>query len=313
MKLSFITLDVFTKSNFSGNPLAIVQVPARFRNDLSEQQKQKIATEFNLSETVFLHEAESTDTIVEYDIFGARTRIAFAGHPTIGTAVYLMSHARADYPAITQLRTPLAGEVPIEYQAQSGLATVAVPHSLHVHQKRLPHPFADPERNSSGVDTVPLVSIVKGMTFILVPLASLEALGSVTAGLIPVSTVYQASHLDDGWDTGFTGTLYYCDITAFADEDAKHESGRLIRTRCIGRIEDPGTGSASSALCCCLALQEPQAKGPLFTYHLIQGVEMGRRCDIYVSVTRSQAGTAIEKVELMGNSTAPIMEGTLEI
>ncbi|MCJ1331439.1 hypothetical protein MMC10_008129 [Thelotrema lepadinum] len=313
MKLYYVTLDVFTKSRYSGNPLAIIRVPAAFRDDLSEEQKQKMATEFNLSETVFLHEAKSTDWIVDYDIFGARTRIPFAGHPTIGTAVYLSNHAPADYPAITCLRTPLAGEVPFDYQAQTGLATVSVPHNLHVHKKRLPHPWLEPDDNPSDVDTVPQVSIVKGMTFILVPLSTVKALGSVSSGLFPASDVYKGLHLDVGWDTGFTGTFYYCDVTALADKAARDAFRRVIRTRCIGRIEDPGTGSASSALCCYLALQEPQSAGPLFNYQLIQGVEMGRRCDIYVNVTRSQDGRAIEKVELIGNATAPVMEGTIEV
>lgn len=52
--LPFVTVDVFTKTRFAGNPLAIVNVPQG--QHVSDQQMQMIAKEFNLSETVFLHE-----------------------------------------------------------------------------------------------------------------------------------------------------------------------------------------------------------------------------------------------------------------
>ena len=48
--LTFHTLDVFTETRFGGNPLAVV-----FGGDaLDAEQRQRIAGEFNLSETVFV-------------------------------------------------------------------------------------------------------------------------------------------------------------------------------------------------------------------------------------------------------------------
>ena len=79
MKLDFVTLDVFSRQKFTGNQLAVVLVPAATRSLLNEQQKQRIATEFNYSETVFLHETGQDDTVVEYDIFTVQARIPFAG------------------------------------------------------------------------------------------------------------------------------------------------------------------------------------------------------------------------------------------
>ena len=58
-QLSFVTLDVFTQTRYTGNPLAIVKVPQAIT--LSQTQKQRIAREFNLSETVFLHEQTDKD------------------------------------------------------------------------------------------------------------------------------------------------------------------------------------------------------------------------------------------------------------
>ncbi|KAK5279107.1 hypothetical protein LTR16_007979, partial [Cryomyces antarcticus] len=89
--LTFVTLDVFTHTKFSGNPLAIVRVPVS--TSLTQEQKQVIAREFNLSETVFLHPALEGLRLPEWkiDIFTVPQEIPFAGHPIIGTACYVLS------------------------------------------------------------------------------------------------------------------------------------------------------------------------------------------------------------------------------
>lgn len=309
MKLSFTTLDVFTTTPFSGNALAIVRVPATHRATLTEDQKQKIATEFNLSETVFLHEVGPSDTVADYDIFTARSRVSFAGHPTIGTAIYISHHARPSFPGVTSLRT-LAGLIPLHASA-AATASVNLPHDLHEHSARLPHPLPSASTNPSGSDSVPLVSIVKGMAFNLVPLSTLPALASVSAGLVPAADVFACHHLDagSGWDVGLTGTFYYVDLGA----DPERAGRRLLRTRSIGSREDPGTGSASGALCSYLALQEgpEKGRGP-FEFHLVQGVEMGRRCDIFVRVVRKEDGEGVEEVVLSGNAVE-VMEGFVNV
>lgn len=240
---------------------------------LNEAQKQQIAKEFNLSETVFLHEVEKGATRAVYDIFSPLSRMTFAGHPTIGSAIYAMTFAREKFPDVKILDT-LAGEIPIEYDLKSKAATVTVPHSIHLHQKMLPHPF--PQNDPSGVGSVPIISIVKGMAFNLVPLANLAVLGSVSVGLIPLPDLYKSPHLDsfDGWNDGLHGTMYYVDTTSSAKSSGPDaDFHRVLRTRSIASREDPGTGSASSALCCYLALRMPRdlGSGPL-KFHLIQGL-----------------------------------------
>ncbi|KKY14175.1 putative phenazine biosynthesis protein [Diplodia seriata] len=318
MKLPFTTLDVFTTTRFSGNPLAVVRVPASCRDALTEEQKQKIATEFNLSETTFLHETpEGADgAIADYDIFTARSRMTFAGHPTIGTAIFVSTTARPLFPHTHSLRT-LAGTIPLAHDAASRTASVHLPHAVHEHAFRPPHPFPGGGSSStSATADVPIVSIVRGMAFCLVPLPTLDALGGVSAGLVPVADAYAAKWLDrdggdeGGWGVGFTGTFYYVDV-GFEDEGEKRR--RVLRTRSIGTREDPGTGSASAALCCYLALKEGRegGKGP-FEFHLVQGVEMGRRCDIFVKVVRTEDGGAVEEVVLTG-SAVEVMEGFVSV
>jgi len=309
MQLSYTTVDVFTRTRFIGNPLAIIRVPASLRAQLTEDQKQKIAREFNFSESVFLHEVQENEDFADYDIFTPRSRMSFAGHPTIGTSIYVTQNA-ASYGAVKKLRT-IAGVIPFKYDTNAETVAVGVPADVHIHQKRLPHPFPGPESNPTSSQTVPIVSIVKGMAFNLVPMATLEALGVPKQGLIPIADVYKHEHLDpgSGWDVGYTGTFYYCDLGI--DPDA---SGvRLLRTRSLGTIEDPGTGSASAALCAYLALQESEGQGVgPFKFHLVQGVEMGRRCDIFVEVERTADGKGIKGVKLSG-SAVTVMEGIVTV
>ena len=312
MQLSFITVDVFNQSRYSGNQLAIVRVPVALRDKVTEEHKLQIANEFNLSETVFLHDVSSaTDSIADYDIFGSHQRLAWAGHPTIGTAIFVMDYARSDFPNVSSLRTPLAGLVPYAFAPEARTVTASVPHNVHIHQTRLPHNLASKDATPESATDVPMVSIVKGMTFILAPLADLDALASVKAGLVPVEEVHKGLNLDSGWETGYIGTLYYCDVTnEYGTQDPKQ---RFLRTRMLSaRSEDPGTGSASSALGAYLALQEPAEIGNGFEYRLTQGVEMGRMCDITVTVEKTADGKEIQKIGLQG-SAVKVMEGTLDI
>jgi hypothetical protein len=50
MRLNFVTIDVFTTTQFAGNPLGVVLNA----EGLSSAQMQAIAAEFNLAETTFV-------------------------------------------------------------------------------------------------------------------------------------------------------------------------------------------------------------------------------------------------------------------
>lgn len=299
MRLDFTTLDVFTSTPYVGNPLAVIRVPASLRDQLTESQKQKIAREFNLSEVAFLHQPAANSDTADYDIFTPLARMSFAGHPTIGTAIYVAKNV-AWYPGVKKIKT-VAGLIPFEYVEPSGRATVSLPHDVYTHQKRMMHPIEKTE-------SVPIVSIVKGMAFGLCRIPDLEALSHIKGPLIPSETRYERTLLDagSGWDIGCTGTFYYVDL----GQDPEDDNVRLFRTRSIPQHEDPGTGSASAALCCHLALTGG-AKGTA-RFHLVQGVEMGRRCDIFVDVIMTVDGEGIADVKLSGQAVE-VMEGSLNV
>jgi len=90
MRLHFVTVDVFTDTQFGGNPLAVV-VDA---DGLSSEQMQRIAAEFNLAETTFVLPPKAADHTAHVRIFTPRAEMPFAGHPNVGTAFVLATEGR---------------------------------------------------------------------------------------------------------------------------------------------------------------------------------------------------------------------------
>src|SRR5437763_12469246 len=90
----FIQVDVFTQTALAGNPLSIFP-DARGLND---EEMQALAREMNLSETTFILPRDAATEAREgkkVRIFTVEEELPFAGHPTLGTAVYLYA-AKAD-------------------------------------------------------------------------------------------------------------------------------------------------------------------------------------------------------------------------
>jgi predicted PhzF superfamily epimerase YddE/YHI9 len=135
-QLDFVTVDVFTTNKYEGNPLAIVRIPDGAI--ISQEQKQAIAREFNLSETTFLHEKNSSsqDDAWTVDIFLTTTEVPFAGHPTVGTACYALARAAQDRgveDGILEATFHLkAGPVGLQYDVSKKTARAKIPHNVSV-------------------------------------------------------------------------------------------------------------------------------------------------------------------------------------
>lgn len=292
-KLHFTTLDVFTSARFLGNPLAIVRVPKDLRNELSQTQKQIIAREFNLSETVFMHEGNPDDGPINIDIFTTDAELPFAGHPSIGGGWYLLSqHLTNDR---VTLRTK-AGDIPV-VKSGNGKVRLQIPVDFKIHPRYV-HPrvkiFQPQLKHSDYINGIEgseaVTSIVKGMTYLLLPLTSEDALSR----LQPPPERISVGGLGE-WD-GFVGLYFFY----------QHEDGSLHTRMFDGPLEDPATGSAAAALAGWLAKERGQGE---WTFNFVQGKKMGRRSEIEV-IVEINASCEVEKVELGGNAVE-IMEGTV--
>ena len=303
--LEYAILDVFTITPFKGNQLAVVHIPTS--TQLTQSTKQVIAREFNFSETVFLHEADLETLDRRLDIFTINAELPFAGHPVIGAICHVCQTSNPSLGAVT-LKTK-AGDLVGRYSEGTGLAEAEIPHQVRVHRAKVPAKalLASQSGVSSRVvlgSAYPVVSIVKGMTFILTRMEDLKALGRLQAAAQRVER--EEVELDDGWEPSFVA-LYYYVVLQRTNQVTKIRS-RMMEPS-IG--EDSCTGSAASSLAAYLSLQDG-GEGRTYAYIIEQGVEMGRAGDIHVKVTLDDTGKAVRKMALAGSAVL-VMKGTLHL
>jgi len=107
----FVQVDVFTRAPLTGNPLAVFTDG----RGLSDKEMQALAREMNLSETTFILPREPAIEAKEgkkVRIFTVAEELPFAGHPTLGTALYL----QAANSAVDQVSLDLkVGKIPVRF------------------------------------------------------------------------------------------------------------------------------------------------------------------------------------------------------
>ena len=308
MELPFTTLDVFTTTPFKGNPLAVVTVSPTNSKVLSQVQKQSIAREFNLSETVFVHDNDyPTITARRIDIFTPTQELPFAGHPVIGTSVFLRPRG------ISSLQVK-AGPVDVD-AADDGGVRVAVPHNVRLHENRVPDLSKNraPDVPKELVDAeigAPIFSIVNGMAFVLIEVPSLEVLASAKIGIMGL---IPDNLLDEGWRTGWVTRRYY--YVNMGIEEVDGCKVRKLRTRMIRpTMEDPATGSAACCLTSYLSLHVLTEDDEM-SFDITQGVEMGRESRIRVdaSVQNSPDGSRKLASLHLGGTAVEVMSDLLHL
>lgn len=75
-------LNVFAESLFGGNPLCVFEDAT----GLDDETMQRLARQFNLSETTFILPPQTGSATARVRIFTPQQELPFAGHPLLGTA-----------------------------------------------------------------------------------------------------------------------------------------------------------------------------------------------------------------------------------
>ncbi|GGF09903.1 phenazine biosynthesis protein PhzF [Aliidongia dinghuensis] len=269
----YLTADVFTDQPFGGNPLAMFPEA----KGLAAETMQRLAAEFNLSETVFVLPPGDPAHTARLRIFTPAVELPFAGHPTVGTALILAETGRLG--AIDRRRDIVleegAGPVPvtIERDAAGRLkATLTSP----VVPSRRPESFDAAQFAAAvGLDEAALEPGVPGAIFNV----------GVSFAILPVRPErLAAARLDLGlWRRHFADTPAQHFYLAALDDWAL---GRTARVRmfapAMGVMEDPATGAAAAAFTGFLAAHQHPADG-VARWILSQGAEIGRPSEIEIS------------------------------
>lgn len=257
MRLAYDIVDVFTDRPFAGNQLAVVHGAG----DLSTEQCQAIAKEFNYSETTF--PVPQSDTEYAVRIFTPGNEIPFAGHPTLGTAWVLRSRGELAGESATQHCG--AGPVGVRFSGDRVVELSAVPRDSVGHDGRfVSRLLADLGLFPSDLDG-PVWIAGCGLSFAHVPVAD-DALRRVHVPARPFSEYDDLPDVRDPLD----GVNVYA---ATRDGDGVAVHSRVFVPG-LSVPEDPATGSAAAGLG--IALVETGRLPQGGTYTISQGLEMGR-------------------------------------
>jgi trans-2,3-dihydro-3-hydroxyanthranilate isomerase len=289
MRLEFETADVFTEARFGGNPLAVVFGAGA----LDGAAMQRLAREFNLSETVFVMGIDGETARIR--IFTPGSELPFAGHPNVGAAVLL---AR---------RLGIAGErVLLDQTAGRVVARLA--------------------RDGAGVVTGAEIEAPRPFTEI----APFSAEAAAACAGLPVSAIVARAHAP--LIGGCGNSIAFAELADEAALAAASPDAAAFRThlpvsaatglylhapladgRRRGRMfgplegipEDPATGSANVGLA---ALLLRAAGGERIALEVEQGIEMGRPSRLAIRAWRDAESGLRAAV---GGGVVPVSQGTI--
>lgn len=296
-QLKYFTVDVFTNQRFGGNQLAVFPDAS----EIPENLLQKIAREFNFSETTFVYRPEKPSNDCRIRIFTPGVEVPTAGHPTIGTAYILLSQdvikpknknflmleekigdirvdfiqEKKEYHSITMSQPlPRFGPVEKDFKLVAGVLSVK---SEEIDQR------------------FPIQSVSCGNNFLFIPLKNLTAVH--TSSVRNEMLMAASMHLDS------------TELFVFTSETVYNTSDFHCRmfAPLFGIQEDPATGSAAGPFGCYL-VQNGMSDGSRITIE--QGFEIGRPSILKVHIEGKKDD--ITRVQVCGDVVL-ISEGSLFI
>jgi trans-2,3-dihydro-3-hydroxyanthranilate isomerase len=298
----FVQVDVFTQTPLAGNPLAIFTDG----RGLSDAAMQGLAREMNLSETTFILPRDAATEAREgkkVRIFTVEQELPFAGHPTLGTALYLYTSESNSKKSAEITLDLKAGKIPVRFTANSENAGRDRVDGRVFGQMRQRDPEFGPTFSREEVARVigiptdeissewPIQAVSTGLTFTIVPFPNQQTLSGVK--------------------------FAYAQAADFLKSSGANFFYFLCPERCEGRLEararmffyggeDPATGSAAGCAASWM-VQHSVAKNDEQVL-IRQGIECRRPSEMYVRATREAERVTNVRV---GGYAVEILRGTV--
>src|SRR5438094_1210383 len=299
----FVQVDVFTQTPLAGNPLAIFPDA----QGLTDDEMQALAREMNLSETTFILPRDPATEAREgkkVRIFTVEEELPFAGHPTLGTALYLYA-SEANSNRSPQITLDLkAGKIPVCFKPNSANADNRVDGQVFGEMRQRDPEFGTPLSREDvarvigiAVDEIssdwPIQPVSTGLTFTIVPFRNQQTLSD-----LKFTYVQAAEFLKN---TGANFFYFLC---------PEWREGRLeARARMFFYGgEDPATGSAAGCAASWL-VKHGIAKSDKQVV-IRQGTECRRPSEMYVRAIRE--GERVTDVRV-GGYAVEILRGTVTL
>ncbi len=295
----YLVYDVFTSERLAGNPLAVVLDC----DGLDTGAMQRIAREFNLSETSFVLLPENPVHKARVRIFTPVYEMPFAGHPTVGTAIALAELDDGGTDEIFVLEENIGL---FRCAISRGGAAIFAEFDIPELPKQL-ELTAEPELIGAALGLGPheigfenhRVSLWSaGVPYLTVPVANLDVAKRARMDS-PAWLEFSPRRTD-----GKPASAY-----VYTRDTVHHDSNFHARMFVAGSpsYEDPATGSAAAAFSGAITHFDAPGDGPA-RFWIEQGMEMGRPSRIRLEI--DVEGGKLTAARIGGNAVK-IAEGML--
>jgi len=289
--LMFSIVDVFAEERYAGNQLAVV----RRAEGLTGEAMQKIAREFNFSETTFILGDRKRRGGYDVRIFTPNAEVEFAGHPTLGTAYIIRDELRLTTANEIVLNLRI-GKIPVTFSEASAQET-------KLWMKQMPPKFGKTLEAgflarvlgiaTSDIDThSPIEEVSTGFPTLIVPLVSLAAIKQAK-----INKDEYLALVKDAWAKVI---LVYSRETY---EPSQNLSVRVFADF-YGISEDAATGSSNGSLAAYLLRHRTFGTSNLEVM-VGQGYEMGRPSTLVLRANNSKSEIEV----FVGGSVVQVAEG----
>jgi trans-2,3-dihydro-3-hydroxyanthranilate isomerase len=294
----FVQLDVFTRTPLTGNPLAVF-TDAR---GLTDQQMQALAREMNLSETTFILPREAEVEAQEgkrVRIFTVEEELPFAGHPTLGTALYLQSTAASCTDEIVLDLN--VGKIGVRFSTDSNHRSNRVAGDVFGEMRQRDPEFGPtlpPDKVASVLGSEEIAAewpsqiVSTGLPFAIVPIRDSKTLANLKPDLVKAGALLEG-----------TGARF-CYFISPERQDRLEVRARMF----FYGGEDPATGSAAGCAVSWMVRHGLAKSDEQILIH--QGVEAQRPSEIFVRATRD--GEKVSNVRVGGYATE-VLRGTVSL
>jgi trans-2,3-dihydro-3-hydroxyanthranilate isomerase len=293
LSTTFYILDVFAEEKYTGNQLAVVLM----KNKLTDTDMQRIAKEFNFSETTFILSHKPVNNGYNVRIFTPEREVPFAGHPTLGTA-YVIQKEVIKNPVDTIILNLKVGQIPVKLNYKDGgierltMKQIEPVFGRIFYREQISKVL---NINASEIDErFPVQEVSTGLPFIIVPLKNLNA--------IKTAKIEKEKYFELIKDTEAKAIFVFCPETY---KKKSHLNARMFAPF-YGIEEDPATGSANGCLAGYLVKHEYFGKNNI-NARVEQGYEIGRPSLIFLKAKKTKNNIEIH----VGGKVIEVARGVL--
>ena len=297
----FVQLDVFTQTPLAGNPLAIFP-DAR---GLNNADMQALAREMNLSETTFIFPRDVATEARDgknVRIFTVEQELPFAGHPTLGTALYLYASEPNPKEAAEIILDLKAGKIPVRFTATSENHEQRVDGQVFGEMRQRDPEFETPLSRDEVARVIgiaddeisqewPIQPVSTGLTFTIVPFRNRQTLSDLKFSYIQAAEFLKKS-----------GANFFYFLCPDRREGRLEARARMF----FYGGEDPATGSAAGCAASWM-VRHGVAKNDEQVV-IRQGIECRRPSEMHVRATRERGRVSNVRV---GGYAVEILRGSV--